>query len=106
MKKKKQRTLELSKPATGAGAAYGAQPEKRVVKIKPFKARRDLLKYPVRKGNGVTINGWQFEVISISPNGKLHLKPIGKIIEDLMAPKAKLKQEDPPDDKADNNKKL
>jgi hypothetical protein len=97
VKRKKNRTfkLDMDKPATGAGPEYANQQEKKVVKIKPFKARRDLLNYPVRKGQGVTINGWQFEVKSIRPNGMLYLRPIGQITADLTAPKAALKQEEP-----------
>jgi hypothetical protein len=85
MKRKKAKTfrLDMDKPATGAGPEYGAQPDKKVVKIRPFKAKNDINRYPVRKGQGVTINGWQFEVKTIQPNGMLYLRPIGFIIEDL-----------------------
>lgn len=113
MKRKKQRTLELSKPGAGAGAQYKEQQEKKVVKIKPFKANRDLINYPVRKGQGVTINGWQFEVKAIRPNGMLYLRPIGRITEDLTAPgpvqealSGALKKEEQAGDKQNNDKKL
>lgn len=97
MKRKKSRTfkLDMDKPATGAGPEYANQPEQKVVKIKPFKARRDMVRYPVRKGQGVTINGWQFEVKTVQPNGMLYLRPIGQITADLTAPPV-LKPEEHP----------
>jgi hypothetical protein len=73
-----------------------------VGRIKPFVARRDRSIYPVRKGQGVTINGWQFEVRTIQPNGMLYLKPVGMIMEDLTpapvqdALKGALKKEEAP----------
>lgn len=104
MKRKKSRTfkLDMDKPTTGAGATYGAQPDKKVVKIKPFKPSRDLLNYPVRKGQGVTINGWQFEVKTIQPNGMLYLKPIGRITEDLTPPAVILAPENGPHEVSDD----
>jgi hypothetical protein len=104
-KRPKQRTfkLDMDKPPEGAGPSYDKQPDKKIVKIKPFKPKRDMVRYPVRKGQGVTINGWQFEVKTIQPNGMLYLRPIGRITADLTAPPV-LKPEEHPDDKKDSDK--
>ena len=70
----KTKTLKMTK---------GDSPVEHVVKVKPFKASRDRMSIPLRKRQGVTISGWQFEVKSIQPNGTVNLRPIGRVIEDL-----------------------
>lgn len=100
MKRKKAKSrmfrLDMTKPETGAGAEYAKQVAQKVVKIEPFKASRDLRRYPVRRGQGVTINGWQFHVRTVQPNGMLYLKPIGRIIEEVTPPATVLAPEEGP----------
>jgi hypothetical protein len=54
------------------------------VKILPFKARmhRTKLAQTFKKGQGVTMNGWQFQIRTMQPNGTIYLKPVGQIIEE------------------------
>ncbi len=78
----KTKTLKLTK---------GNSPVEHTVKIKPFKASRDRMSIPLRKRQGITISGWQFEVKSIQPNGTVNLRPVGRIIEDVTPVQAALK---------------
>lgn len=77
----KNKTLKLTK---------GNDPAEHIVKIKPFKASRDRVKIPLRKRQGVTIAGWQFEVKSVQPNGVVNLRPIGKVIDNITPAKEPL----------------
>jgi len=67
---KKDENLTLERPSDGKEVT---------MRIRPFKARRDKL--PFKKGQGVSISGWQFQIRTIQANGTIYLKPIGRIME-------------------------
>lgn len=72
MKRKKSRRIPLTKP--------GNDEQEYEMTVTPFKeARRKGYAMPLRRGQGVSISGWQFEVRGVQPNGSVNLKMIGKI---------------------------
>ena len=50
------------------------------VRIVPFKANRDAKFMPFKKGQGVSLAGWQFEVKNVLPNGNMLLITKGRIL--------------------------
>jgi len=50
------------------------------ITIRKFKLKADKGEMPFAKGQGVSLAGWQFKVISVLKNGNLVLKPMGKIL--------------------------
>jgi len=50
------------------------------ISIVPFKAKRDVPFMPFKKGQGVSLAGWQFEVKNVLPNGNILLITKGRIL--------------------------
>jgi len=71
---KTQSPAQEAKPAQDQGFAQED------IHIVPFKAKRDIPKMPFKKGQGVSLAGWQFEIKHVLANGNVVLQPKGKII--------------------------
>lgn len=71
--KNKPTKIDLERPADN---------KQFVMKVIPFKARRDRTNLPFKKGQGITISGWQFQIRTINPNGSIILRPLGRIVKE------------------------
>lgn len=55
-------------------------PKQETINIEPYNKKQHRRYMPFKKGQGVSIAGWQFEVISFSNLGNILLRPVGKIL--------------------------
>jgi len=67
----------VEKPAQDAGMSPMQQED---IVIEPFKASRHARNMPFRKGQGISLAGWQFEIKNVMPNGNVLLITKGRII--------------------------
>lgn len=52
------------------------------IRILPFKAKKHRHLMPFKKGQGISIAGWQFKIRSVQANGIMNLQCMGKILSD------------------------
>ena len=55
------------------------------IQIIPFKAKKHRHLMPFKKGQGISIAGWQFKIRAIQANGVMNLKCMGKILDEPTA---------------------
>jgi hypothetical protein len=60
----------------------GDTPQRQMLKVIPFSSIRDAPHMPFRPGQGVTLVGWQFEILAVMPDGTIGLRPVGRIVPD------------------------